>query len=59
VRIKRAACAARGGAVAVGNTSHADSGVIPANERDKVAAKISPDQIAEAQRLVRQWKPTK
>jgi protein involved in temperature-dependent protein secretion len=30
-----------------------------ANERDKVAANMTPDQIAEAQRLARDWKPTK
>jgi uncharacterized protein len=27
--------------------------------RDKVAAHMTPDQIAEAQRLAREWKPTK
>ena len=26
-------------------------------ERDKVAAKMTPDQIAEAQRMAREWKP--
>jgi TPR repeat protein len=28
-----------------------------AKERDKLAAKMTPDQIAEAQRLAREWKP--
>jgi len=28
-------------------------------KRDEVAAKMTPDQIAEAQRLAREWKPTK
>ncbi len=28
------------------------------NRRDKVAAKMTPDQIAEAQRMAREWKPT-
>jgi hypothetical protein len=27
--------------------------------RDELAKKMTPDQIAEAQRLARQWKPTK
>jgi TPR repeat protein len=27
--------------------------------RDKLAANMTPDQIAEAQRLAREWKPTK
>jgi uncharacterized protein len=27
--------------------------------RDLVAAKMTPDQVAEAQRLAREWKPTK
>ena len=27
--------------------------------RDLVAAKMTPDQIAEAQRMAREWKPTK
>jgi hypothetical protein len=27
--------------------------------RDRVAAKMTPAQIAEAERLVREWKPTK
>jgi hypothetical protein len=27
--------------------------------RDKVAAKMTPDQIAEAQKMAREWKPTK
>ena len=26
--------------------------------RDKVAAKMTPNQIAEAQRMAREWKPT-
>jgi hypothetical protein len=30
-----------------------------ANGRDKLAAKMSSEQIAEAQRLAREWKPTK
>ena len=30
-----------------------------AAERDRVAAKMTPAQIAEAQRLAREWKPTK
>jgi TPR repeat protein len=30
-----------------------------ADSRDEVAAKMTPDQIAEAQRLAREWKPTK
>jgi TPR repeat protein len=29
------------------------------SERDDLAAKMTPDQIAEAQRLAREWKPTK
>jgi uncharacterized protein len=28
-------------------------------KRDEVAAKMTPDQIAEAQRMAREWKPTK
>jgi hypothetical protein len=28
-------------------------------ERDKLARYMTPDQIAEAQRLAREWKPTK
>jgi TPR repeat protein len=32
---------------------------LAAKERDKLAAKMTPDQIAEAQRLTREWKPTK
>jgi hypothetical protein len=28
-------------------------------KRDEVAANMTPDQIAEAQRLAREWKPTK
>jgi hypothetical protein len=27
------------------------------NSRDKVAAKMTPDQIAEAQKMAREWKP--
>jgi uncharacterized protein len=30
-----------------------------AKSRDEVAAKMTPDQIAEAQRMAREWKPTK
>jgi TPR repeat protein len=30
-----------------------------ADMRDELAAKMTPDQIAEAQRLAREWKPTK
>jgi hypothetical protein len=30
-----------------------------ARNRDEVAAKMTPDQIAEAQRSAREWKPTK
>lgn len=30
-----------------------------AKSRDEVATKMTPDQIAEAQRLAREWKPTK
>ena len=30
-----------------------------ADKRDKLAAKMSPDRIAEAQRLAREWKPTR
>jgi protein involved in temperature-dependent protein secretion len=29
-----------------------------ANKRDELAAKMTPDQIAEARRLAREWKPT-
>jgi hypothetical protein len=32
---------------------------LAATERDKLAAKMTPHQIAEAQRLAREWKPTK
>jgi hypothetical protein len=32
---------------------------INADMRDEVAKKMTPDQIAEAQRLAREWKPTK
>ena len=32
---------------------------IPAKNRDEVAAKMTPAQIAEAQRMGREWKPTK
>jgi TPR repeat protein len=28
-------------------------------QRDEVAAKMTPEQIAEAQRMAREWKPTK
>lgn len=31
----------------------------PGNFRDEVAKLMTPDQIAEAQRLAREWKPTK
>ena len=31
---------------------------VAAKDRDKVAAKMTPEQIAEAQRLAREWKPT-
>jgi hypothetical protein len=30
-----------------------------AKARDELAAKMAPDQIAQAQRLAREWKPTK
>ena len=30
---------------------------IPGEARDSIAAKMSPAQIAEAQRLAREWKP--
>jgi hypothetical protein len=32
--------------------------VAAAKARDELAAKMTPDQIAEAQRLAREWKPT-
>ena len=32
---------------------------ITAQYRDRVAAKLSPDQLAEAQKLAREWKPAK
>jgi TPR repeat protein len=32
---------------------------VAAKNRDRVAAEMSPEQIAEAQRLAREWKPTK
>jgi TPR repeat protein len=31
---------------------------VAAEARDKVAAKMTADQIAEAQKLAREWKPT-
>jgi TPR repeat protein len=37
--------------------AHGERGA--AISRDKLAAKMTPDQIAEAQRLAREWKPTK
>jgi hypothetical protein len=32
---------------------------IPAENRDDVATKMAPAQITEAQRMAREWKPTK
>jgi TPR repeat protein len=40
---------------AVGTATHDRA----ADSRDEVAAKMTPEQIAEAQRLAREWKPTK
>ncbi len=39
--------------------SRAGDASIPIKNRDDVAAMMTPDQIAEAQRLAREWKPTK
>jgi len=38
-------------------TSNGDQRAV--EQRDKVAAKMMPAQIAEAQQLAREWKPTK
>jgi TPR repeat protein len=37
----------------------ADLRQMAVTSRDKVAAKMTPDQMAEAQRMAREWKPTK
>ena len=36
---------------------HDDTRQVAAKALDEVAAKMTPDQIAEAQRLVGEWKP--
>ena len=36
---------------------HDDTRRVAAKALDEVAAKMTPDQIAEAQRLVGEWKP--
>ena len=41
------------------NLAAAQGAGVAAKNRDRVAAKMTPDQIAEAQRLAREWKPTK
>ena len=35
------------------------SGQTAVKHRDELAAKMTPDLIAEAQRMAREWKPTK
>jgi uncharacterized protein len=39
--------------------SHEGEATNPAKNRDDVAAKMTPDQLAEAQRIARELKPTK
>jgi TPR repeat protein len=39
-------------------TSNTDSRAGALNNRDRIAAKMTPAQIAEAQKLAREWKPT-
>jgi TPR repeat protein len=41
------------------NLAAAQGADVAAKDRDRVAAKMTSDQIAEAQRLAREWKPTK
>ena len=41
------------------NLAAAQDAGVAAKNRDRVAAKMTPAQIAEAQRLAREWKPTK
>jgi hypothetical protein len=41
------------------NLAAAQGADVAAKDRDRVAAKMTSDQIAEAQRVVRGWKPTK
>jgi TPR repeat protein len=40
------------------NLAAAKGGTKPAESRDEVAKLMTPGQIAEAQRLAREWKPT-
>jgi len=37
----------------------AETRALAARGREDIAAKMTPDQIAEAQRMAREWKPTK
>jgi TPR repeat protein len=41
------------------NLAAAQGAGVAAKDRDRVAARMTPEQIAEAQRLAREWKPTK
>ena len=41
------------------NLAAAQSDANAVQNRDIIAAKMTPDQIAEAQRLAREWKPTR
>jgi TPR repeat protein len=41
------------------NLAAAQGAGVAAKNRDRMAAKMTPEQIAEAQRLARRWKPTK
>jgi hypothetical protein len=41
------------------NLAASHASVAAAKNRDLVAAKMAPAQIAEAQRMAREWKPTK
>ena len=45
--------------IAASQRENAEDRDLAAKNRDLVAAKMTPDQIAEAQRLAREWKPTK
>ena len=45
--------------LAASGASDASVRELSVKDRERVAAKMTADQIAEAQRMVREWKPTK
>ncbi|HEY6072038.1 MAG TPA: tetratricopeptide repeat protein [Anaerolineales bacterium] len=45
--------------IAASNSSDAKERNAAANTRDRIVSKMTPDQIAEAQRLAKEWKPKK